>query len=135
MQKEEFEVQAIKDSVEASKRITLCWLRENYTLLRTRLRKKRTRFSHLATLDSVAESCVGEFCVSNIILKFHLRIYATYLPHWRQLIKANMLSQWCHPYNQSTKTWLNIRVKLLLWMYNSVSMIKFSISKGTLPVK
>jgi hypothetical protein len=61
--------------------------------MRTQLRKKQTRFIHLATLDSVAENCVGKLCVSNITLKFHLRIYATYLPHWRQLIKANMLSQ------------------------------------------
>jgi hypothetical protein len=36
-------------------------------------KEEGTRFSHLATLDSVAKSCVGEFYVSNIILKFDLR--------------------------------------------------------------
>jgi len=48
--------------------------------------------------------------------------------------KAHILNESCHSFHQSTKTRLNIPPKLLLLRSKAVSIVKFSISEGTLPV-
>jgi hypothetical protein len=45
------------------------------------------------------------------------------------------VSESCHSFNQSTKTGLNIPLKLFVLRSNSVSMVKFPIFGGILPVK
>jgi hypothetical protein len=49
--------------------------------------------------------------------------------------KEHIRSKWYYPYNQSIKTGLSIPSKLLLLRYNVVSIVKFPICKGILPVR
>jgi hypothetical protein len=94
--------------------------------------KRKPRLLSTETF-SFSKSSLHPFVFLNVVHNYFVLSIVLYTIQGNK--KEHIPSKWGHPHNQSIKTGLNIPSKLFLLRYNVVSMVKFSISKGILPVK